>query len=80
MQEIVERLDRIEARLAARQRAYLPVAEAAEFANESPFPDLEELFTDVYISYPHQKLNAGAAPEAIGAGTAFTPAEGSRSG
>lgn len=31
MQEIVERLDRIEARLAAPPRAYLPVAEAAEF-------------------------------------------------
>ncbi|RMH55989.1 MAG: DNA-binding protein [Bacteroidetes bacterium] len=31
MQEIVDRLDRIEARLAAPPRAYLPVAEAAEF-------------------------------------------------
>ena len=31
MQEIVERLDRIEATLAAPPRAYLPVAEAAEF-------------------------------------------------
>lgn len=31
MQEIVERLDRIEARLAAPPRAYLPVAEAAEY-------------------------------------------------
>ncbi len=28
------------------------VAEAAKFANESPFPDEGELTTDVYVSYP----------------------------
>ncbi len=31
MDQIVERLDRIEARLASPPRAYLPVAEAAEY-------------------------------------------------
>ena len=34
------------------QRALDEVAEAARFANESPFPDPQELNTDVYISYP----------------------------
>jgi TPP-dependent pyruvate/acetoin dehydrogenase alpha subunit len=27
------------------------VAEATRFADESPFPDVEELTTDVYVSY-----------------------------
>ncbi|MDP7340565.1 MAG: thiamine pyrophosphate-dependent enzyme, partial [Vicinamibacterales bacterium] len=44
------------------------VNEAVRFADESPFPDIEELFTDVYISYPEQKLTAGAASEMIGSG------------
>ena len=29
---------------------------AAKFANESPFPDIAELYSDVYTSYPKQKL------------------------
>ena len=44
------------------------VNEAVRFADGSPFPDIEELFTDVYISYPEQKLTAGAASEMIGSG------------
>lgn len=44
------------------------VNEAVRFADESPFPDIEELFTDVYISYPEQKLTAAAASEIIGSG------------
>ena len=31
--------------------ALADVEEAISFANESPFPDAEELTTDVYISY-----------------------------
>ena len=34
------------------QRALNVVAAASKFANESPFPGLEEMTTDVYISYP----------------------------
>jgi pyruvate dehydrogenase E1 component alpha subunit len=55
------------------------VTAAARFANESPFPELEELFTDVYISYPDQKINAGAAPEMIGTEISI-PGAGGRSG
>ena len=32
--------------------ALAAVAEAAKFADESPFPDPSELTTDVYVSYP----------------------------
>ena len=34
------------------ERALAAVAEAAKFADESPFPDPSELTTDVYVSYP----------------------------
>ena len=34
------------------QKAVDAVAEATKFADESPFPDPEELYKDVYISYP----------------------------
>jgi len=34
------------------QKALATVEEAARFADDSPFPDPEELTTDVYISYP----------------------------
>ena len=61
------------------EKAQAAVNEASKFANESPFPELEELFTDVYISYPEQKINAGAAPEMIGASVAV-PGAGGRSG
>jgi TPP-dependent pyruvate/acetoin dehydrogenase alpha subunit len=33
------------------QKALAAVAEATKFANDSPFPDAEELVTDVYVSY-----------------------------
>ena len=29
---------------------------ASQFANESPFPEIGELYSDVYTSYPQQKL------------------------
>ena len=34
------------------EKCVTAVAEAAKFANESPFPDESELTTDVYVSYP----------------------------
>ena len=34
------------------KKALATVEEAARFADDSPFPDPEELTTDVYISYP----------------------------
>jgi pyruvate dehydrogenase E1 component alpha subunit len=61
------------------EKAAAAVEEASKFANESPFPELEELFTDVYISYPDQKINAGAAPEMIGTEISI-PGAGGRSG
>ncbi len=61
------------------EKAKAAVDEAAKFANESPFPELSELFTDVYISYPDQKINAGAAAEMIGT-SVVTPGAGGRSG
>lgn len=33
------------------EKAAAAVAEAAKFANDSPFPDASELMTDVYVSY-----------------------------
>lgn len=56
------------------------VTEAAKFANDSPFPELEELFTSVYISYPDQKLNKGAASEMIGYNETSTPGVGGNNG
>ena len=40
------------------ERAIEAVAAATKFANDSPFPDDEELFTDVYISYPADQITA----------------------
>ncbi len=59
------------------EKAEAAVNEAAEFANESPFPELGALFTDVYISYPDQKINQGAAPEMIGSSFSIPGAGGS---
>ena len=61
------------------EKADEAVTEAAKFANDSPFPDLSELFTDVYMSYPEQKITAGAASETIGTGVPV-PGAGGRSG
>jgi TPP-dependent pyruvate/acetoin dehydrogenase alpha subunit len=41
------------------QEAIEVVAEAAKFANDSPFPNPEELFDDVYNDYPKEALVAG---------------------
>ena len=38
------------------ERALEAVAAATKFANESPFPPLEDLFTDVYVSYPREQI------------------------
>ena len=37
-------------------RAVEAVAAATKFANDSPFPQLEELFDDVYVSYPREQV------------------------
>ncbi len=34
------------------EKALAAIAEATQFANDSPFPDPSELTTDVYVSYP----------------------------
>ncbi len=38
------------------QRAVEAVAAATKFANDSPFPQSEELFDDVYVSYPREQV------------------------
>ncbi len=38
------------------KKALEAVAEATRFANESPFPASDELFTDVYVSYPTEQI------------------------
>jgi len=48
-----EELDKLD------QEAVESVAEAAKFANDSPFPNPEELFDDVYSDYPKGALVAG---------------------
>ena len=50
-------------------RAKEAVEEASKFANESEFPGIEEVLSDVYLSYPEQKFTAGLGLEAAaGAG------------
>ena len=41
------------------------VEESVRFADESPFPEPEDLLTDVYLSYPEQRLTAAAAAGSI---------------
>lgn len=38
------------------RKALEAVAEATRFANESPFPSPDELYTDVYVSYPMEQI------------------------
>ena len=47
-------------------RATEAVAAAVRFADESPFPAPEDLYTDVYLSYPHQTLISSSASQGIG--------------
>ena len=42
------------------------IAAAAKFADESPWPEPEELFDDVYISYPEQTVTDGMSAEGAG--------------
>ena len=41
------------------------VAAATKFANESPFPEGWELFTDVYVSYPEEQITAKNSAEIV---------------
>ena len=41
---------------ALERKAAEKVAEATRFANESPFPPPEELYTDVYVNYPEEQI------------------------
>ncbi|MFQ5861096.1 MAG: thiamine pyrophosphate-dependent dehydrogenase E1 component subunit alpha [Dehalococcoidia bacterium] len=45
---------------AIEQRADELIEEAAQFAESSPEPPLEELYTDVYVDYPIEALKRGA--------------------
>ena len=58
------------------------VAAATKFATESPFPDPDEIYDDVYVSYPDQILNASGrwAAAAAPSGSAPTYQSGGRSG
>ena len=38
------------------KRAVDAVAEATKYANDSPFPQREEIFDDVYVSYPEEQV------------------------
>ena len=38
------------------KRAVDAVAAASKFANDSPFPQREEIFDDVYVSYPEEQI------------------------
>jgi len=41
------------------QGAVAAVVAATKFADESPFPDSDELYTDVYLSYPEGHFSRG---------------------
>ena len=45
--------------------ALAAVAAATKFANESPFPDGWELFTDVYVSYPEEQITSKNSAEIV---------------
>ena len=43
------------------RRAFEAVDTATKFANDSPFPQLDELFDDVYVSYPREQVMAATS-------------------
>ena len=47
--------------VAIDERAVEAVATAAKFADESPFPPDDDLYTDVYVSYPTDQIVIGGA-------------------
>jgi TPP-dependent pyruvate/acetoin dehydrogenase alpha subunit len=42
------------------QQAEQLIRDAIKFADDSPLPSVEEVYTDVYVSYPLQELKRGA--------------------
>ncbi len=62
------------------ERATAAVAEASRFAEESPWPDPEEIYDDVYISYPEQRFTSVSVGEAVEVGSAPSYESGGRSG
>ena len=62
------------------ERATAAVAEASKFAEESPWPEPDEIYDDVYISYPDQRFTSVVMGEAVEAGSAPAYESGGRSG
>ena len=59
------------------ERAVEDVAAATKFADESPFPEDRELFTDVYVSYPEKQISANNSAEVVTSGQEVSYATGS---
>ncbi len=47
------------------QRAVEAVAAATKFANDSPFPQREEIFDDVYVSYPEEQVMVASSESSV---------------
>ena len=62
------------------ERATAAVAEASKFAEESPWPEPDEIYDDVYISYPEQRFTSVSTGEAVEVGSAPSYESGGRSG
>ena len=63
------------------ERATAAVLAAAKFADESPWPEPDQIYADVYVSYPDQLLAPKVTSADVGAvGSAPTYEGGSRSG
>ena len=59
------------------ERAVEAVAAATKFADESPFPEGQELYTDVYVSYPEKQISANNSAEVVTSGQEVSYGTGS---